>query len=51
MIVNWELKSGLVLGLEADSLHLVYEDDEVAEEPTPVIYLHLFVLTLAFIFD
>jgi hypothetical protein len=49
MILDFEFKTGLVFGIEADELYIMDEDDKMSEEANQVIYLHLGFLTLAFI--
>jgi hypothetical protein len=51
MIIDYEFKGGLVFGLEADIVYLMDEEENLAEEPNNVIYLHLGILTLAFILE
>lgn len=51
MIIDYEFKSGLVFGLESDQLIIFDEESqEMQEDPANVIYLHMGILTLAFIF-
>lgn len=51
MIVDYEFKAGLVVGLEADQI-IMYDEEkqEMTDEVASVIYLHLGIFTLAFIF-
>ena len=49
MILDFEFKTGLVFGIEADELYIMDENDKMSEEANQVIYLHLGFLTLAFI--
>ena len=51
MILDFEFKTGLVFGIEADELFIMDENDKMSEEANQVIYLHLGFLTLAFILD
>lgn len=51
MTLEFETKAGLVFGLEADQLYILDEEDNMGEEPVPVIYLHIGFITLAFILD
>ena len=51
MILDFEFKTGLVFGIEADELYIMDENDNMTEEANQVIYLHLGFLTLAFILD
>jgi hypothetical protein len=54
MIINFEWKSGLVFGIEADQIYSVDEVDDVPdfenEEPHPVIYVHLGIISLCLMF-
>jgi hypothetical protein len=51
MIVEFEWNSGLVVGLVADTIMIYDEETEtMADDPANVIYLHLGILSLAFIF-
>jgi hypothetical protein len=51
MILDFEFKTGLVFGIEADELYIMDEDDKMSDEANQVIYLHIGFLTLAFILD
>jgi hypothetical protein len=51
MTLEFETKAGLVFGLEADQLYIMDEDDNMGDEPVPVVYLHIGFITLAFIMD
>jgi len=51
MTLEFETKAGLVFGLEADQLYILDEEDNMGDEPVPVIYLHIGFITLAFILD
>jgi hypothetical protein len=51
MILDFEFKTGLVFGIEADELFIMDDNDKMSEEANQVIYLHLGFLTLAFILD
>lgn len=51
MILDFEFKTGLVFGIEADELYIMDENDKMSDEANQVIYLHLGFLTLAFILD
>jgi hypothetical protein len=51
MILDFEFKTGLVFGIEADELYIMDEKDNMTDEANQVIYLHLGFLTLAFILD
>jgi hypothetical protein len=50
MILDFEFKTGLVFGIEADELFIMDENDKMSEEANQVIYLHIGFITLAFIF-
>lgn len=49
MIVNCEFKTGIVFGIEADVVHLMDEKENVSDEETSIIYLHLGILTVSFL--
>lgn len=52
MLVDFEFKAGLVFGIEADSIYVTAEEQELPDfeaEPNQVIYLHLGILTVCFI--
>lgn len=51
MTLEFEVKSGLVFGLEADQLFIMDDDNNMSEDAVPVIYLHIGFITLAFIMD
>ena len=51
MIVDYELIAGVKVGLEADKVYMMDEDDNMAEEPSEVIYIHLGIITISFIFN
>ena len=51
MILDFEFKTGLVFGIEADELYIMDEEENMSEEANQVIYLHIGFLTLAFILD
>ena len=51
MTLEFETKAGLVFGLEADQLYIMDEEDNMGDEPVPVIYLHIGFITVAFILD
>jgi hypothetical protein len=50
MILDFEFKTGLVFGIEADELYIMDENDKMSEEANQVIYLHIGFITIAFIF-
>jgi hypothetical protein len=50
MILDFEFKTGLVFGIEADELYIMDENDKMSDEANQVIYLHIGFITLAFIF-
>jgi hypothetical protein len=49
MVVHTEFKAGLVFGLETDVVHMMDEKENVDDEETTVIYLHLGILTISFL--
>jgi hypothetical protein len=49
MILDFEFKTGLVFGIEADELFIMDENDKMSEEANQVIYLHIGFITIAFI--
>ena len=51
MIIDYELIAGVKVGIEADQVYMMDEDEYVDEEPTEVIYIHLGIVTLSFIFN
>lgn len=51
MIIDYELIAGVKVGLEADKVYMMDEEDNMAEEPSEVIYLHLGIVTLSLIFN
>lgn len=52
MTVDYEWKSGLVFGIEADEIHLYEEETEkFHEQPVSAVYVHLGIVSVAFIFD
>ena len=51
MILDFEYKTGLVFGIEADELYIMDENDKMSDEANQVIYLHIGFITLAFILD
>ena len=50
MILDFEFKTGLVFGIEADELYIMDENDKMSDEANQVIYLHIGFITIAFIF-
>jgi hypothetical protein len=50
MMLDFEFKTGLVFGIEADELYIMDENDKMSEEANQVIYLHIGFITIAFIF-
>ncbi len=50
MIVNWELNAGIVVGLQADEILMCVDEEESEFELANCWYLHLGIITLAFIF-
>ena len=51
MMLDFEFKTGLVFGIEADELYIMDENDKMSDEANQVIYLHIGFITLAFILD
>ena len=51
MIIDYELIAGIKVGLEADRVYMMDKDDNMAEEPSEVIYIHLGIVTISFIFN
>jgi hypothetical protein len=51
MTLDFEFKTGLVFGIEADELYIMDENDKMSDEANQVIYLHIGFITLAFILD
>ena len=51
MTLDFEFKTGLVFGLEADELYIMDEENNMSDEANQVIYLHIGFLTIAFILD
>lgn len=51
MIIDYELIAGVKVGIEADQVYMMDEDEYVDEEPTEVIYLHLFFFTISIILN
>ena len=51
MILDFEFKTGLVFGIEADELFIMDENEKMSEEANQVIYLLIGFITLAFILD
>lgn len=51
MILDFEFKTGLVFGIEADELYILDENDKMSEESSQVIYLHIGFITLSLILD
>jgi hypothetical protein len=50
MILDFEFKTGLVFGIEADELYIMDDNDKMSDEANQVIYLHIGFITIAFIF-
>ena len=52
MLVDFEFKAGLVVGIEADSVYVTENPEDPPDlegEPFQVIYVHLGILTIAFV--
>lgn len=46
---DYEWKSGLVFGLDTDSIYVVEEEQEEEPEPSTIITLYLGIIALSFI--
>lgn len=51
MIIDYELIAGVKVGIEADRVYMMDEEEHIDEEPTEVIYIHLGIVTISFIFN
>ena len=51
MIIDYEIIAGVKVGIEADRVYMMDEDENIDEEPTEVIYIHLILFTISFIFN
>ena len=51
MIIDYELIAGVKVGIEADRVYMMDEYENIDEEPTEVIYIHLILFTISFIFN
>ena len=51
MIIDYEFIAGIKVGLEADQAYMMDEDENIDENPTEVIYIHLFFFTISLIFN
>ena len=51
MIIDVELIAGVKVGLESDRVYMMDEDENIDENPTEVIYIHLLLFTISFIFN
>ena len=50
MIVDTKWKAGLVVGLEADEVYLLNDDNEMEDTPRQCWYVHLGIITVCLIF-
>lgn len=51
MIIDYELIAGVKVGLESDRVYMMDEDENIDENPTEVIYIHLCIVTISLIFN
>jgi hypothetical protein len=51
MIIDFELIAGVKVGIEADKVYMMDEYEIVDEYPTEVIYIHLGIITISFMFN
>ena len=51
MIIDVEFIAGVKIGIESDRVYMMDEDENIDENPTEVIYIHLILFTLSFIFN
>jgi len=51
MIIDYELIAGVKIGLESDRVYMMDEDENIDENPTEVIYIHLILFTISLIFN
>lgn len=51
MIIDYEFIAGIKVGIEADQVYMMDSEDNISDETTEVIYIHLFFLTLSLIFN
>lgn len=54
MIVDYELIAGIKIGIEADEMYTVLDDNDMpdfSQPPNPVIYVHLGFITFMFMFE
>lgn len=51
MIIDYEFIAGIKVGIESDKVYMMDENEYVDEDPTEVIYIHLFLFTISLIFN
>lgn len=51
MIIDYELIAGVKVGIEADSVYMMNEEEYIDEDPTEVVYIHLGIVTISLIFN
>ena len=51
MIIDFEFIAGIKVGIEADQVYMMDEDENIDDEPTEVIYIHLGIVTISLIFN
>jgi hypothetical protein len=51
MIIDYELIAGVKVGIESDKVYMMDEDENIDEDSTEVIYIHLGIVTISFIFN
>jgi hypothetical protein len=51
MIIDYEIIAGVKVGIEADRVYMMDSEGNISDETTEVIYIHLLLFTLSFIFN
>lgn len=51
MIIDYELIAGVKVGIEADKVYMMDSEDNISDETTEVIYIHLGIITISLIFN
>lgn len=51
MIIDYEFIAGIKVGIEADQVYMMDSEDNISDETTEVIYIHLLFFTISFIFN
>jgi len=51
MIIDYEFIAGVKVGIESDRVYMMDEEENIDEEPTEVVYIHLGIVTISFIFN